>query len=85
MCQALIRASPNRRGIAAKMPNSRKKTREFGIASFVAKSVAGSYFQLTADLVEYALAGRRWCHCRPFLPEVWPVSSACYRRASKSF
>src|SRR6266853_6065725 len=34
MCQALIRASPYRRAIAAKMPNSRKKSREFGIAHF---------------------------------------------------
>jgi hypothetical protein len=38
MCQALIRSAPQRRTIAAKMPNARKKSRAFGIAGFCRKT-----------------------------------------------
>ena len=40
MCQALIRASRNEVNFALKMPNSRKKSREFSIGKIVAKPVA---------------------------------------------
>jgi hypothetical protein len=38
MCQALIRSAPQRRTIAAKMPNARKKSRAFGITGFCRKT-----------------------------------------------
>jgi hypothetical protein len=44
VCQALIHSSDKHRDLKSKMPNSRKKSREFGISHIVAKPAVENLF-----------------------------------------